>query len=514
VKRKVSIVALFLVGVLPLFSSIAPFRVDEATIADIHAAMKAGQLTAQQLVRMYLDRIEAYDKKGPYINSIITINPKAMQVAAELDAKFAQSGFVGPLHGIPIIVKDNFNTFDLPTTNGMLSLKDSVPPEDAYVVRKVREAGAIILAKSNLAEFASSGAYTLSSILPGYTRNPYDTNRVTAGSSGGTAAAVAANLGTVGLGSDTGSSIRGPSSFQNLFGIRSTFALVSRYGIAPLDSTRDVGGPMARTMADLVAVLEVVAGYDPGDPSTEPARGKVPENYHQFLDRNGLKGARIGVLREVFDPSETDPEVMKLMNQAIEDMKKAGANITDPVTVGNIKEIRDGVKRGAGRLKWDFEKYLATRGPNVPYKTLKEIVDSKKYHPFLEQTLQNALARDGDPEKNPDYQENQRLYARLRESILKAMDASGVDALVYPTFKYPPRLIGDLNSPDGTNSETFAPTLFPAIAVPMGFLSGELPDGFQFLGRPFTEPTLIKFAYAFEQATKHRRPPKSTPPLN
>src|SRR5262245_30186644 len=181
--------------------------------------MKAGQLTAQQLVRMYLDRIEAYDKKGPYINSIITINPKAMQVAAELDAKFAQSGFVGPLHGIPIIVKDNFNTFNMPTTNGMLSLKDSAAPEDAYVVRKLREAGAIILAKSNLAEFASSGAYTLSSILPGYTRNPYDTNRVTAGSSGGTAAAVAANFGTVGLGSDTGSSIRGPSSFQNLFGI-------------------------------------------------------------------------------------------------------------------------------------------------------------------------------------------------------------------------------------------------------------------------------------------------------
>lgn len=500
----------------PLLAGVTEFefqQVEETTIADIHQAMKAGRLTARQLVKAYLDRIEAYDKKGPYINSIIAVNPKAMDVAADLDARFARSGLVGPLHGIPIIVKDNFDTFDMPTTNGMIALKDSIPPDDAYMVRKLREAGAIILAKSNLAEFASSGAFTVSSILPGYTRNPYDTKRVTAGSSGGTAAAVAANLGTVGLGSDTGSSIRGPASFQNLFGIRSTMGLTSRDGIAPLDSTRDVGGPMARTMADMVAVLEVIAGFDPADPVTAASRGKVPQNYRQFLDKDGLKGARIGVLRELFDPAETDPEVLRLMNQALADMKKAGAVVIDPVRVTDIKEIRDSVKRGAGRLRHDFEQYLATRGPNVPYKTLKEIVDSRKYHPFLEPNLQRALSIEGPPENNPDYQTNQRLYARLREEILKAMDAHNVEALVYPTFRHPPRLIGDLNSPDGTNSETFAPTLFPALAVPMGFSYGELPAGFQFLGRPFTEPALIKFGYAFEQATKHRRPPKSTPPL-
>ena len=277
------------------------FQVEEATIADIHQAMEEGRITAAELVQGYLDRIEAYDRQGPYLNSIITVSEHALGRARELDAAFAESGFTGPLHGIPVIVKDNYDTRDLPTTNGTLAFRGAIPPDDAYQVRKLREAGAIILAKSNLAEFASSGAFTLSSVLPGFSRNPYDPTRVTAGSSGGTGAAVAANFGAVGLGSDTGSSIRGPSSHQALVGFRTTMGLTSRDGIAPLSAARDVGGPMTRTVADAVAVLEVIVGQDPADPVTFESEGRVPDNYRQFLDAEALQGARIGVLRQLFE---------------------------------------------------------------------------------------------------------------------------------------------------------------------------------------------------------------------
>ena len=291
--------------VLPLLllaAACAPaFEVEEATIADIHQAMEEGRVTAEELVQVYFDRIEAYDRQGPYLNSIITVSEFALERARELDAAFGESGLTGPLHGIPVIVKDNYDTHDLPTTNGTLAFRGAIPPDDAYQVRKLREAGAIILAKSNLAEFASSGAFTLSSVLPGFSRNPYDPTRVTAGSSGGTGAAVAANFGAVGLGSDTGSSIRGPSSHQALVGFRTTMGLTSRDGIAPLSAARDVGGPMTRTVADAVAVLEVIVGQDPADPVTFESEGRVPDNYRQFLDAEALQGARIGVLRQLFE---------------------------------------------------------------------------------------------------------------------------------------------------------------------------------------------------------------------
>lgn len=497
-------------------SSVAGFRVSyvkEASIADIHKAMKAGELTARELVQMYLDRIEAYDKKGPFLNSIIGINPRALQVAAELDKKFVESGFVGPLHGIPVIVKDNFDTYDMPTTNGILALKDSVPPDDAYMIRKLREAGAIILAKANMAEFADAGTHTVSSVLPGYTRNPYDTRYSTAGSSGGTAAAIAANFATVGLGTDTGASIRGPSSHQSIVGIRSTMGLSSRNGIVPLNTTQDVGGPMARTLADAVAVFEVIVGYDMADPVTEASKGKVPENYSQFLDRDGLQGARIGVARQLFEPEETDPEVLKLMNQAIADLRTAGTTLVDPVRIEGLKEIHDSFKDST-RLKHDFNRYLASLGPDAPYKTLEEIIESEKYHPHLKKRLKDAQAEE-PPDKNPKNQHDLRVAQKLREAVLKAFDESNVDVLVYPTYKNAPRLIGDLNTPYGSNSSVVAPKIgFPAINVPMGFTHGNLPAGLQFLGRPFSEPTLIKLGYSYEQATRHWRPPPTSPPLH
>jgi amidase len=263
-------------------------RMEEPTIADIHAAMTAGDLTCRRIVQWYLNRIEAYDRKGPTLNAITTVNPNALAKATELASKFAQSGITGPLHCIPVIVKDNYDTADLPTTAGSLSLKGTLPADDAFQVRRLRDAGAIVLAKSNMAEFAWSPFETVNSILPGYTRNPYALDRVPAGSSGGTAAAVAAHFGAVGLGTDTGNSIRGPASHTSLVGIRSTMGLTSRDGIVPLFLDRDIGGPMTRSVADAVAILEVIAGHDPADPVTAASQGKMPERYASFLLKDGL----------------------------------------------------------------------------------------------------------------------------------------------------------------------------------------------------------------------------------
>src|SRR6187397_1567132 len=269
-----------------------PFRVEETTIAEIHAAMKAGRLTCRALVDAYLRRIDAYDKNGPALNAIVIVNPDAQKQADEMDRRYAQSGPVGPLHSIPAIVKDNFETIGLQSAAGSLSLKGFVSNKDAFQVKRIKEAGAIVLAKSNMAEFAFSPYETVNSLLPGYSRNPYALDRVTAGSSGGTAAAVAANFGAVGLGSDTGNSIRGPSSHQALVGIRSTMGLTSRAGVVPLSLLADIAGPMTRTVADAVAVFQVIAGEDPDDPATAAAHGRTIPNYASSLQRDGLKGAR------------------------------------------------------------------------------------------------------------------------------------------------------------------------------------------------------------------------------
>jgi Asp-tRNA(Asn)/Glu-tRNA(Gln) amidotransferase A subunit family amidase len=462
---------------------------------------------------MYLDRIEAYDKRGPALNAIVVVNPNALATADALDAKFKQSGLSGSLHCIPIIVKDNYDTVDMPTTAGSLSLQGSIAPDDAFQVRKLREAGAIMLVKSNMAEFAWSPFETVNSILPGYTKNPYSLNRVPAGSSGGTAAAVAANFGAVGLGTDTGNSIRGPSSHTSLAGIRSTMGLTSRDGIVPLYLNRDIGGPMARTVADAVAIFDVIAGYDPADPVTAESQGKMPAGgYMQFLVKDGLQGARIGVVRQLI-AATADPEIVKLFEQALADMRKYGAQIVDPVRIPEHDEVPLG-ERFCNRFKYDINDYLASLGPKAPVKNLDEILASRKFHPSIEKRMLDAQAAPPIAE-NPACQKAEENGRRLREGVLKAMDEAKVDALVYPTWNNPPRLIGDLNTPDGNNSwQLSPPTGFPAVTVPMGFVrGGTLPGGLQLLGRAWSEPTLIKLAYAYEQATKHRRPPRSTPPL-
>lgn len=489
------------------------FRVEEATILEIHEAMKAGRLTARRLVELHLKRIEAYDKKGPALNSLIRLNPKALERADELDEAFKRSGLTGPLHGIPVIVKDNYDTADLPTSAGSLSLVDSRPPDDAFLVRKLREAGAIVLAKSNMAEFAFSPYHTVGSALPGHTRNPYALNRVPAGSSGGTGAAVAASFGVVGLGTDTGNSIRGPSSHNALVGIRSTMGLTSRDGIVPLYLDHDVGGPMARTVADAVAVLDVIAGYDPADPVTKESREKRAKRYGDSLVRNGLQGARIGVARQVSDREGADPEVLERFEEALDTLRHQGATIIDPVTIPELDEIPPD-SYWCPRFKTDLENYLATLGSAAPFKTLKEIIDSRRFHPSIGSSLEFFQGIQAAPGKHEGCQQSLIQRERLRVGVRKVLTDHRLDALVYPTWSNPPRLIGDLNTPHGDNSQILSPqTGFPAITVPMGFVSGGLPVGLQILGDAWSELTIIKFAYSYEQATKNRQPPASVPPL-
>jgi amidase len=494
-------------------ASAAPFHVEEATIAQIHAALKDGSLTCVGLVQQYLRRIDAYDKKGPAINAIVMVNPDALATAADLDRRFARDGITGPLQCIPVIVKDNYQTAGLRTTAGSLSLKGFVPREDAFVVRKLREAGAIVLAKSNMAEFAFSPYETVSSILPGYTRNPYDLARVTAGSSGGTAAAVAADLGAVGLGTDTGNSIRGPSAFLSLVGIRPTMGLTSRSGVVPLFLSADVTGPMARSVADAVALLQVIAGPDTADTVTAHSAGKIPRSYAASLVRDGLRGARIGVLHQAYDRPSADSEVMKLFGLALDDMRAHGATIVDPVAVDSLAALFRIANAPCNPFKYDLNRYLNALGDQVPVHSLDEIIKSRQFHPSIEVRLKDAQAVTEPPEQSTGCREQQEFRARLREAVLHLMDTNKLDALVYPTWSNVPRLIGDLNTPAGDNNQLFAPsTGFPAITVPMGFTrQGTLPAGVQFFGRAWSEPELIKLAYSYEQATMHRRPPSSTP---
>jgi amidase len=492
----------------------AAFRVEETTIAQIHEAMKAGRVTCRALVDTYLRRIHAYDKNGPGLNALVVINPEAQKLADDMDRRFAQGGLTGALHCIPTIVKDNFETIGLQSAAGSLSLRGFVSGKDAFQVKRIKEAGAIVLAKSNMAEFAFSPYETVNSILPGYTRNPYALDRVTAGSSGGTAAAVAANLGAIGLGSDTGNSIRGPSAHQALAGIRSTMGLTSRAGVVPLSLLADIAGPMTRSLADAVAVLQVIAGEDPDDPATAAARGRKIADYAASLQRDGLQGARIGILRQAYERETTDAEVVDVFMAAVEDLKRAGATVVDPVRV-ELTEVRRQQGAGScGGFKYDINRYLAAQGDRVRVHTLEEIVRGRQFHPSIEARLRSAQEGAENGPGTPACNAEMEYRDAFRGAVAKTMDASKLDAFVYPTWSNPPRLIGDLNTPHGDNSQVFSPvTGWPSINVPMGYTRWTLPAGITFFGKAWSEPTLIKLAYAYEQATRHRRPPSSAPPL-
>jgi amidase len=498
-------------------------RVDELTISQIHSAMKAGRLTCRGLVEAYLRRIDAYDKQGPAINAIVMINPAAREEATSLDRRFSTSGLTGPLHCVPAIVKDNFETVGLQSAAGSLALAGFVSTRDAFQVKRLKEAGAIVLAKSNMAEWAFTPYETVSSILPGYTKNPYALDRVTAGSSGGTAAAVAANFGAIGLGSDTGNSIRGPASHQALAGIRSTMGLTSRAGVVPLNLLADIAGPMTRTVEDAVAVLQVIAGGDPADPITidgspmEPFRpaGKpatIPV-YASALRRDGLKGARIGVLRQAYERDTTDPEIVQVFTRALDAMRQAGALIVDPAPVPLDAIKRDTNAGTCGGFKYDINRYLAGHGDRAPVKSLAEIIKSRQFHPTVQRRLEQSQEGSENGPDTPACKAEAEYRQQVRKAVTAVMDTMQLAAFVYPTWSNPPRLIGDLNTPHGDNSQFFSPTTgFPSIQVPMGYTrDGRLPAGITFFGRAWDETTLIALAYSFEQHTKHRHPPGAMP---
>ena len=414
------------------------------------------------------------------------------------------------MHGIPIIVKDNYDTTDLQTAAGSRALAGWVPPDDAFLVTKLREAGAIIIAKSNMHEFAY-GITTLGSLF-GQTRNPYALDRNPGGSSGGTGAAIAANFAAAGMGSDTCGSIRIPASHNSLVGIRGTQGLASRSGIIPLSSTQDIGGPIARTVTDAAIMLDAIVGYDPTDPLTAASVGNTPKSYTDFLQLAGLHGTRIGLLTTLLGTDPADAEVASVVRGAVDEMNGHGVEVVY-VTIPDLADLLTDRANGFLVLRQDFKfdlnAYLAAR-PSAPVRTLEEVLASGKFHPAVETNLRNSQAVES--------RETQEYFAHivkrnvLREAIQKAMVDNRVEALAYPTIRRKANVIGEMQM--GSNCHLSANSGLPAIVVPGGFTPDGLPVGLELLGRAWSEPQLIKFAYAYEQATRHRRPPDSTPPLD
>jgi Asp-tRNA(Asn)/Glu-tRNA(Gln) amidotransferase A subunit family amidase len=478
-----------------------PFDVFEKTIPELSAAMTAGTVTSQALVEAYLARIDAYDHRGPAINAMITINAAAAAQAGALDRERASRGPRGPLHGIPIILKDNYDTADLPTTAGSIALEGSRPDRDGFQVRKLRDAGAVVIGKANLHEFAR-GITTISS-LGGQTRNPYDATRNPGGSSGGTGAAVAANFAAVGMGTDTCGSIRYPAAHNSLAGLRPTLGLSSRSGIVPLSLSQDVGGPLARTVTDLAIVLDATVGADPDDPITSRAAGRVPASYLTALDRDGLRGARLGVLLPLFGAAQEDQRAGSVVRTAVQAMEQRGARTVEVVS-GEIPSDAD----GTAIIRFDFATNLNAylrNTPKAPVRTHDEILEKHLVLPVLEQTFRRDVASiDSD-----EYRAMVAKHEALRASLVKIMDDHQVVALVYPTLRRTAAKIGEPQA--GGNCAASAATGLPAITVPAGFADDGMPVGLEMLGRAFSERELLRLAYAFEQATHHRHPPALTP---
>lgn len=518
-----------LLGILPLSALAATFSLEEATVADINAAFDAGALTSERLTQLYLNRIETYDNNGPKINSIITINPDALQTASQLDKERQLTGPRSPLHGIPVILKDNYDTFDLPTTAGSVVLKGSTPPDDGFLVKQLRDAGAVILAKGNLDEWAHGGSpgggY---SSIDGQTLNPYNLNRGPAGSSGGPGAAIAANFGVIGTGSDTGGSIRGPAAANGLVGIKPTLGLTSRDGIVPFSLSLDVGGPMARTVTDAAIALGTMTGVDANDLRTLESEGKFYKDYTQFLNPDSLQGARIGVARNFFGGND---EVDQAINTALETMNDLGATVVDSTnfpqdvlaSIGNTYTVISDTE-----FKSQIAEYLASLGDDAPVKTLADIIALSESPEVVNsefpvnsrvlERLKEAEARDSL--SDPLYIDNLNSgTALVQNAIRNIMDANNLDAILYPTSRCPASPIPSVVDPtyvcrSGPGASTLANISgFPDVQVPAGFTDGGLPITLSLLGRDYSEPTLLGLAYSYEQATMLRSPSSLVPAL-
>lgn len=495
------------------------FQLQEATIDSIHHALRAGEITCRQLVEMYLARIEAYDKNGPEINSIITLNSKAIEEAEELDRVFRETGkFVGPLHGIPVVVKDQIETKDMPTTYGSIAFKSYVPKDDATVVKKLRQAGGIILAKTSLPDFASSW-FGFSSVS-GETKNPYVLERDPGASSAGTGAAIAANFAAVGIGEDTGGSIRVPTSFNNLFGVRVTTGLISRNGTSPLVHFQDTVGPMTRTVKDAAILLDALVGYDPTDPFTSAAMQATDAGtYTDQLAPNALKGSRIGILRDAFG-SDTDPDssqVNKKVNQAIERIKNAGAEVVDPITIPNLADFIEITSMYLVQSKRDINRFLAEK-TDAPVTTIEELYRTNQYHEQLD-LFKEIAAGPTDPEQDPNYYKKLSAQEKFRRAVLNVMANHRLDAILFPDVQVLPPKKKDLYAGKWTvltfptNTLIASQTGLPAISMPAGFTDDGVPVGVEIIGKLYDEATLLKLAYSYEYFTRPRKAPEIVPPL-
>jgi amidase len=479
----------------------------EKSLRELQADMASGATSAVELVRYYLRRIAAFDQAGPRLNAVLALNPRAEATAAALDAERRRSGPRGPLHGIPALIKDNFDTTDMPTTGGSLALSGRVPAIDAYQVKRLREAGAVILGKVNLHELAL-GLTTVSS-LGGQTLDPYDLARAPGGSSGGSGVAATANFAAFTLGTDTSGSIRIPASHNAIVGLRPSEGLSSRSGIIPFGHTQDTGGPMARTVADIAAVLDATVGNDPADPVTAAGTGKAPTTYASTLRADALRGARLGVLTDLFGMAPEDQAVGAVIRRAIDDMRVQGAATVDVVVPG-LGTLLMASNLLTQELKFDLRDYLR-RSPAAAVTSLETLLASGLHTAQFQAFIEGANALPDDYPASEDYRT--RLAARdsLRRAIVEVMDANRLDALVYPTARRIAPLIG--GNQLGSNAAMAAQSGCPAISVPAGFVDGGFPVGIELLGRPFGEPVLLALAFGYEQATRHRRPPATTPRL-
>jgi amidase len=505
----------------PNSPEIKPFELEEITIAELQDGMKSGKFTSRSLVEKYTDRIHEIDKSGPAINSIIEMNPDALFLAESLDRERQSKGPRGPLHGIPVLIKDNLDTADrMMTTAGSLALVGSKPPKDSGVARKLREAGAVILGKTNLSEWANSrSSHSTSgwSGRGGLTRNPYALDRNPCGSSSGTGAGISSNLAAVGIGSETDGSIVCPSSANGLAGIKPTVGLISRAGIIPISHTQDGAGPMCRTVRDAAIVLGALTGADPDDPATAASTGKAQTDYAQYCDANGLKGSRIGVARKYFGFND---RVDALIEQSLDVLKKQGATLVDPADIETFGKFDDSEALVfMYELKADLNAYLARLGPSAPVRTLKEIIDfndrnRQKEMPYFGQDLLVKAEAKG-PLTEKEYRDARAKNHQLArtDGIDALMDKYHLDAIVAPTGG--PAWLTDLVNGDhfaGGSSNAAAVAGYPNINVAAGSISG-LPVGLSFFGRAWSEPTLIRLAYSFDQATKARQVPRFLPTI-
>lgn len=521
-RRQLALAAALLLGTWASAAAQKAINLDLATIADLSAAFNAGTLTAEKLTQMCLARIQAYDRQGPRLRAVIVVNPKALDIARALDAERKAKGPRSPLHGIPIVLKDNFDTADMATTGGSLLLEGSLPPDDAFLVRKLKAAGAIILAKANMSEFASGGAR---SSLGGQMLNPHDLARTPGGSSGGPGIAIAAAYAVVGLGTDTGGSIRNPSTANGIVGLKPTHGLLSRDGIIPLALTFDTGGPMARSVYDVAVVLGLMTGVDAADAATRKSEGRFETDYTRHLDAGGLKAARIGIARDFLGQ---DPDVDWVVESALDAMRRAGATVVD---VRLPRWLLDAKGEFYNAIRYpefatQIVGYLATIGPSYP-KNLDQLIERA--------TRVNAPRGDGagpNPgrwtlmkrEVGSGTLDNYR-YTSVRDHALPMVRAvvegilasEKLDAIVYPTAPRKPQLLGAGPEPPGGGSGSPVNlanlTGFPDLIVPAGFTGDDLPVGLSFFGPAFSEGKLLALGYSFEQATRARRLPVHTPRL-